>query len=328
MTLGPLGVCPTAGELQGMPLASLGAVPNVAVNLTMGGMSPHQCPDRQNAGINDKRDSLSDKPGRQATGGIYVGAGLSPVSHKLAQWIRQWEFVDMNNKLLPEVQLLGEAAEGKSSSKRPTVIDILTWVQCFAIYICTSPVLPRLYPKADGLYNGDCGTSGSKGRLGCCTTRCFEGRRQRQGTDTGQKLTVLFMHPVIQERHHQAWGVNFVCHALTQPESVHFAKLMRDLQDYSRLQIPADWGGGSCHRPERSAGYGMRTGVDSHSVITPIYAACVGGTTKPLHANGPGTTKSQGKKQRTGLAPLLKRSYIRDRTIASRVGTFTALFLV
>ena len=83
-------------------------------------------------------------PGKQATGGVYVGASLSPVSQKLAQHIRQWEFIDMT-ELLPEVQLFGGTEEGKSGNKRPTVTDILTWVQCFRIYIS---VLALCYPDS------------------------------------------------------------------------------------------------------------------------------------------------------------------------------------
>jgi len=129
-----LGVLPTTSELKGLPLADPGSTPIVA-SKRIGG---------QNTGSNSKTDSPSDKPGQQATGGIYVGAGLSPVSNKLAQRIRQWEFIDMN-ELLPEVQLFGEAEGGKSGSKRPTVTDILTWVQCFAVYIS---VLAPCYPDS------------------------------------------------------------------------------------------------------------------------------------------------------------------------------------
>ena len=66
------------------------------------------------------------------SGGIYVGAGLSLVLCKLAQRIRQWEFVDIA-ELLPEVQLFGGTKDGRPGAKRPTVTDILTWVQCFRI---------------------------------------------------------------------------------------------------------------------------------------------------------------------------------------------------
>ena len=54
--------------------------------------------------------------------GVYVGAGQTPVSTKLADRIHRWEFIDMG-ELLPEVQLFGE--EGKPSSKKQTVTDIL-----------------------------------------------------------------------------------------------------------------------------------------------------------------------------------------------------------
>ena len=44
---------------------------------------------------------------KKTSGGVYVGTGLSPVSFKLAQRIRYWEYVNMA-ELLPEVQLFGE----------------------------------------------------------------------------------------------------------------------------------------------------------------------------------------------------------------------------
>jgi len=39
---------------------------------------------------------------KQSTGAVYVGTGLSLVSHKLVQLIFQWEYIDMA-ELLPEV---------------------------------------------------------------------------------------------------------------------------------------------------------------------------------------------------------------------------------
>ena len=81
---------------------------------------------------------------KQPTGGVYVGAGLSPVSHKLAQRICQWEYIDMA-ELLPEAQLFGVTEDGRQGDRKPTVTDILTWVQCFGIYIS---VLTPCYPEA------------------------------------------------------------------------------------------------------------------------------------------------------------------------------------
>ena len=51
-------------------------------------------------------------------------------------------------------------------------------------------------------------------------------------------------------------------------------------------QATADWGGGSYHLHERCVGPGMRTDVDSHTVIIHACAALVGETTQPQHANG------------------------------------------
>ena len=77
--------------------------------------------------------------------GVYVGAGLTPVSSKLAERIRQWEFIDMS-ELLPEIQLFGE--EGKASTRKNTVVDILTWVQCFGTYVAVlGPCFPECVPE-------------------------------------------------------------------------------------------------------------------------------------------------------------------------------------
>ena len=78
--------------------------------------------------------SLSQLP--QRTQGVYVRAGNSPVSSKLADWIRRWEFIDMAD-LLPEVRLRDR--EGKSEKllqKRPRcVTDIWLWLHCFGTYM-------------------------------------------------------------------------------------------------------------------------------------------------------------------------------------------------
>ena len=66
------------------------------------------------------------------------------MSQKLAQRIRQWEYIDMA-ELLPEVQLFGVTEDGRQGGRKPTVTDILTWVQCFGIYIS---VLAPCYPEA------------------------------------------------------------------------------------------------------------------------------------------------------------------------------------
>ena len=71
---------------------------------------------------------------KMSSGGVYVRAGLSSVSCKLVQRIWQWEFVNMA-ELLPEAQLFGGAEDGRPGGIRPTVTDILTWVQCFRVYV-------------------------------------------------------------------------------------------------------------------------------------------------------------------------------------------------
>ena len=77
--------------------------------------------------------------------GVYVGAGNSPVSSKVAERIRRWELVDMAD-LLPEVRLSTAESEGKSIQRKPRcVTDIFSWLQCFGTYVS---VLGPVYPSA------------------------------------------------------------------------------------------------------------------------------------------------------------------------------------
>ena len=80
--------------------------------------------------------------------GVYVGAGNSPVSSKVAERIRRWEFVDMAD-LLPEVRLSTVENEGKSIQKKPRcVTDIFSWLQCFGTYVSIlGPVYPSAIPE-------------------------------------------------------------------------------------------------------------------------------------------------------------------------------------
>ena len=74
--------------------------------------------------------SLSQLP--QCTQGVYMGAGNSPVSSKLAEQVRRWEFIDMAD-LLPEVRLSDRDGESeKLLQRRPQCItDIWSWLHFF-----------------------------------------------------------------------------------------------------------------------------------------------------------------------------------------------------
>ena len=84
--------------------------------------------------------------------GIYIGEGLPPVRLKLAEKIRQWEFVDMV-ELLPKFWSLPPAirSEGQAITQPPPsrrsrkVTDLASWVQCFTTYV---GVLARSTPEA------------------------------------------------------------------------------------------------------------------------------------------------------------------------------------
>jgi len=143
--LGPLGQLPNVSELQGIPVSNSGGQESSKSKET-GGSPPGRRSDLSNTLAQLKGDSPAREqdPKKKTSGGVYVGAGLSPVSLKLAERIRQWEFVDMA-ELLPEVQLFGGTEDGRPGGRRPTVTDILTWVQCFGIYVS---VLAPSYPDA------------------------------------------------------------------------------------------------------------------------------------------------------------------------------------
>ena len=140
--LGPLGVCPNLSDLQGIPTTNTGTTQSDDPKQT-GGTPPDPQLNLSNLLNQFKvtKTGTGAESGKEATGGVYVGAGLSLVSYKLAQRIRQWEYIDMA-ELLPEVQLFGGAEDGRSGNRRPTVTDILTWIQCFGICVSTGSKLP------------------------------------------------------------------------------------------------------------------------------------------------------------------------------------------
>lgn len=63
-----------------------------------------------------------------------VGLSLTPLPGKLVEKIRSLRYVEMAN-LLPKAWLLEEAkpATQHFRRKRGLVVDILQWVQCFAL---------------------------------------------------------------------------------------------------------------------------------------------------------------------------------------------------
>ena len=81
-------------------------------------------------------------------GGVSIGEGLAPVPRKMAEKIWRWEFVEMGD-LLPKNGML-RTEDGSSNllgvvRRRRQITDVLTWVQCFAVYV---GVMSRRYPEA------------------------------------------------------------------------------------------------------------------------------------------------------------------------------------
>ena len=96
--------------------------------------------------------SLGQSKEMSLSTGIYVGEGLLPVPAKLAEKITQWEFVEMA-ELLPEFwsSLASRepganlAPQQSASRRKRAVMDIATWIQCFAMY---TSVMSTPHPQA------------------------------------------------------------------------------------------------------------------------------------------------------------------------------------
>ena len=147
---GVLGEMPASKALQGLPvISSTQAMSTVVVRVPNSAeATPGKCRTTTDASMTWSRlgsqPSIWEAP--QHTQGVYVGAGNSPVSSKLADRIRHWEFIDMAD-LLPEVRLSDREGEPeKLLQRRPRcVTDIWSWLHCFGTYVS---VLGPAYPQA------------------------------------------------------------------------------------------------------------------------------------------------------------------------------------
>ena len=151
MSVGDLGEMPSSGSLMGLPVVSCGqsAIRGSTISCTtqgtLGISTSSTTADTSTTWLRlGTEPSLPQLP--QRTQGVYVGAGNSPVSSKLADRIRRWEFIDMAD-LLPEVRLSDREGEAeKLLQKRPRcVTDIWSWLHCFGTYVS---VLGPFYPQA------------------------------------------------------------------------------------------------------------------------------------------------------------------------------------
>ena len=76
---------------------------------------------------------------------LWIGEALPPLPDKLVARIRRWEFIDMA-ELHPyvEAEIAAEVGNPSQGMKKQPVTDILTWLQCFGIYV---GVLAKQYPE-------------------------------------------------------------------------------------------------------------------------------------------------------------------------------------
>ena len=79
--------------------------------------------------------------------GVCIGEALPPVPERLVSRIQKWEFIDMA-ELLPEALVSARTVNQSTAAlvhrKRP-VTDILTWVQCFGVYV---GILAKQFPDS------------------------------------------------------------------------------------------------------------------------------------------------------------------------------------
>ena len=80
--------------------------------------------------------------------GACIGEALPPVPKRLVSQIQKWEFIDME-ELLPEALVKARTVNQSTvvlvHCKQP-VTDILTWVQCFGVYV---GILAKQFPDSE-----------------------------------------------------------------------------------------------------------------------------------------------------------------------------------
>lgn len=103
-----------------------------------GGASEQPCgePTSAPAGVEPKEKESAGQP-------LNIGEGLSPVPAKLVAKILRGEFVDMAELLRDNIEMdrrRGHTEDGQGGPKSPRqrreVPYLLSWIQCFGVYIC------------------------------------------------------------------------------------------------------------------------------------------------------------------------------------------------
>ena len=93
--------------------------------------------------VDDQTDQATNQEGYEhllpsEDRGVYIGEALPPVPKKLAERIWRWEFIEMG-ELLPEIWNLKPGDEANQqrllARRKKPVIELKTWIQCFAIYV-------------------------------------------------------------------------------------------------------------------------------------------------------------------------------------------------
>ena len=152
LSIGTLGVMPSSASLSGLPVISVGVTSTSMRPDDVGSSTATTIPTVGMSLVWSHRGSQQSAIGLTRIQGVYVGAGNSPVSAKLAEKICRWDFVDMAD-MLPEVRLGDREGEPeKLLPRRPRcVTDIWSWLHCYGTYMSVlGPSFPEAIPELMG----------------------------------------------------------------------------------------------------------------------------------------------------------------------------------
>ena len=143
---------PSSSSLSGLPVIGVGVTSTSMRPDDVGSSTATTIPTVGTSLVWSHRGSQQSAIGLTRIQGVYVGAGNSPVSAKLAEKICRWDFVDMAD-MLPEVRLGDREGEPeKLLPRRPRcVTDIWSWLHCYGTYVSVlGPSFPEAIPELMG----------------------------------------------------------------------------------------------------------------------------------------------------------------------------------
>jgi len=173
-------------------------------------------------------------------------------------------------ELLPEVQLLWVAEDWKPGGRRPTVTDILTWLQCFGIYVSAiAPSYPEAVPE---LLAYILEIVGQAKRFRGRTWVLYDATFYRQAAASGNRQWSEVNSTLLASCYSGEAPSSLGCQQFhTRQESALFTEQMIVFQaEHLHKHSRADPRGDSQPRQKRCAGPGTRTGADTCYAVTPM----------------------------------------------------------